>query len=322
MLETVGIKPTEERVYWTLLRMPAASSGELAERLDLRPEESRSCLSGLESKGLVSRAPDDPHRFRAAPPDLAFGPLLQRRHQELRSIEAAVGQMTDEYRSRAARRGGEPVEVVTGVTAVRQRFAHLWRCALGEACAFVADPADIDLAEWREPHPGARSRLVYPQAALDLTGDPYQLAESVRVGAVARLAPQPPVTMLLVDGEAAIVRVPPVRAHPEGPAALLVHQGALLDALGALFEAVWESAVPLLTYPETGPAEHREATGPAAEDLRLLSLLLAGLTDDAIATKMGLSRRTVQRRVSGLIELVGVRTRLQLIWQSARRGWI
>jgi predicted transcriptional regulator len=322
MLETVGIKPTEERVYWTLLRMPAASSGELAQRLDLRPEESRSCLSGLESKGLVSRAPDDPHRFRAAPPDLAFGPLLQRRHQELRSIEATVGQMTDEYRSRMALRGGEPVEVVNGVAAVRQRFVHLWRSAAGESCAFVADPADIDLAQWREPRGGVRSRLVYPRAALDLAGDPYQVAGSAQAGVLVRLAPQPPVTMVLVDGVTAIVRVPPVRANADGPAALLVHRGALLDALVALFEAVWESAVPLLSYPDGTPREHREAAVPAAEDLRLLALLLAGLTDDAIASKMGLSRRTVQRRVSGLIELVGVRTRLQLVWQSARRGWI
>src|SRR5262245_3962868 len=179
--------------------MPAASSGELAERLDLRPEESRSCLSGLERRGLVSRAPDDPHRFRAAPPDLAFGPLLQRRQQELRGIEAAVGQMTDEYRSRVRLASADPVEVVSGVVALRQRFAELWHSAAGSVSAFVADPADIDLAEWRAPRPGVRSRLVYPRAALELPADPYHLAESVRAGAAARLAPQPPVTMLLVD---------------------------------------------------------------------------------------------------------------------------
>ncbi|HKT02763.1 MAG TPA: helix-turn-helix domain-containing protein [Rugosimonospora sp.] len=313
MLETVGIKPTEERVYWALLRLPAASSGELAARLDLPPEESRSCLSGLESKGLVSRAPGDPHRFRAAPPDLAFRPLLHRRAQELRSMEAAVGQMADEYRSRA--HAGTPVEALTGA-AVPQRFAQLWRAATGEACAFVPAPADAELADWPAPRPGVRSRVVYPRAALDTPGDPYRLGECVRGGALARLAAQPPVTMLLVDGATGIVRT-------GGPTAVVVRRGALLDALTALFEAVWQPAVPLIGYSGEVPASRRrDVASPATEDLRLLSLLLAGLTDDAIAGKMGLSRRTVQRRISGLIELVGVRTRLQLIWQSARRGWI
>jgi predicted transcriptional regulator len=320
VLETVGIKPTEERVYWTLLRLPAASSAELAQRLDLRPEESRRCLSGLESKGLVSRAPDDPHRFRAAPPDLAFGPLLQRRQQELRSIEAAVGQMADEYRSRA-RPPGNPVEMVTGVSALRQRFAHMWRGAAHAASAFVADPADVDLAQWPAPGSGVRARLVYPRAALDLPDDPYRLGATVRGGVQARLAPRPPVTMLLVDQATAIVWVRPVRERADPPAAVLVHDGALLDALAALFEAVWEPAVPLLAQPDGPPREHQAAV-PDPADLQLLSLMLAGLTDDAIAGKLGLSRRTVQRRVSGLIELAGVRTRLQLIWQSARRGWL
>jgi DNA-binding NarL/FixJ family response regulator len=62
-----------------------------------------------------------------------------------------------------------------------------------------------------------------------------------------------------------------------------------------------------------GPPSARPA-GPAlpALDRQVLGLLLAGLTDRSIASQLGLSMRTVQRRVQGRMELAGVRTRLQL----------
>jgi DNA-binding NarL/FixJ family response regulator len=50
--------------------------------------------------------------------------------------------------------------------------------------------------------------------------------------------------------------------------------------------------------------------------------MLAGLTDQAIAGKLGIGTRTVQRRVRDLIVTAGVHTRLQLIWQATRSGWI
>jgi DNA-binding NarL/FixJ family response regulator len=56
--------------------------------------------------------------------------------------------------------------------------------------------------------------------------------------------------------------------------------------------------------------------------LHLLSLLIAGLTDHAIAAQLGLSTRTVQRRIRVLLEMAGVQTRLQLVWHAAQRGWL
>jgi len=54
----------------------------------------------------------------------------------------------------------------------------------------------------------------------------------------------------------------------------------------------------------------------------LLSLLLSGLTDEAIAAHRGTSVRTVQRRVHALMDLAHVRTRMQLAWEAARQGWV
>ncbi|MEW2489758.1 LuxR C-terminal-related transcriptional regulator [Streptomyces sp. NPDC048411] len=55
-------------------------------------------------------------------------------------------------------------------------------------------------------------------------------------------------------------------------------------------------------------------------DSKLLPLLVAGVADNAIASHMGLSRRTVRHRIQNQMERAGAGTRMQLAWQAARRG--
>ncbi|MFH9176547.1 S8 family serine peptidase [Streptomyces albogriseolus] len=87
-----------------------------------------------------------------------------------------------------------------------------------------------------------------------------------------------------------------------------------------------EDAVPL-DVDHAGVVVGTDAAGPpdlhGATDRRiLLALLVAGVVDKAVATQMGLSRRTVQSRIQRLMELAGATTRMQLAWQAARRGWL
>ena len=53
----------------------------------------------------------------------------------------------------------------------------------------------------------------------------------------------------------------------------------------------------------------------------ILALLLAGMTDQALAGQLGLSLRTVQRRIRVLMDKAGVDTRIQLGWHAGREGW-
>ncbi|MEU4682721.1 helix-turn-helix transcriptional regulator [Streptomyces xinghaiensis] len=69
------------------------------------------------------------------------------------------------------------------------------------------------------------------------------------------------------------------------------------------------------------PAVQGTTDGPDAVDLRILSLLLAGLTDASAAKQLDLGLRTVQRRVKRLMEIAGVSTRLQLGWHACEHGW-
>ncbi|MGW8883600.1 helix-turn-helix domain-containing protein [Streptomyces sp. NPDC055749] len=51
-------------------------------------------------------------------------------------------------------------------------------------------------------------------------------------------------------------------------------------------------------------------------------MMLGGLTDEAIAQRLGASARTVQRRIKRLMERAGADTRFQLGWHAREMGWV
>ena len=90
-----------------------------------------------------------------------------------------------------------------------------------------------------------------------------------------------------------------------------------------MFESYWDRASPLhLSGPAPEPALQepppdavRPASALAADERYLLSLLVGGVSDKAIATQLGLSQRTVQRRIYDLMRRANAETRMQLAWQ-------
>jgi DNA-binding NarL/FixJ family response regulator len=101
------------------------------------------------------------------------------------------------------------------------------------------------------------------------------------------------------------------------PTLAVIRESCLLEALTALFERYWDLSFPVRineSDPAGSPAE--------SDDRHLLSLLVAGVADKAIATQFGVSLRTVQRRVRELMCRLNAQTRMQLAWEASRRGWL
>ncbi|MCE7011909.1 TrmB family transcriptional regulator [Kibdelosporangium philippinense] len=324
MHDVASLTATEETAYRALLRLAAATDLELAEDLAIDPLQAAHLLLSLESRGMATVVPGPSGRYRPAPPDLAFGPLVQSREQELREIRARITLLTNEYRSRADPFGF--VEVVHGSKAIAQRVDQLQRNARKEVRGLVKPPvvavsAQDNDAEYAVLAQGVRFRVIYDRELLSLPGDPYEVSDAVSRGEEARVAFDLPLKLAIADEDLAIV--PETEPEPGGEAsAILVHPSGLLDALIALFETLWRSATPILLGASGELDEDHAADEPTAGDMRLISLLLAGLTDQSIAAQLGLSTRTVQRRLHDLIKITGVRTRIQLIWQATKRGWI
>src|SRR5262249_47535953 len=147
--------------------------------------------------------------------------------------------------------------------------------------------------------------------------------DAVAGGEQARVFRDVPVKLLLSDEDRALVMLP--RSDGRDADALLVYPSKLLDVLSELFEVFWRLGAPIHAVPETDPGAGRAAVvadEPRPTSQQLLSLLTAGLSDDAIARELGVSKRTVHRRISRLQELLGARTRFQLGVQASRRGWL
>jgi DNA-binding CsgD family transcriptional regulator len=95
-----------------------------------------------------------------------------------------------------------------------------------------------------------------------------------------------------------------------------VHEYATVAAFAQIFDVLWASA----SVQPVPSAANNGAPGPAEEEL--LSLLVRGLTYPAIARRLGVSLRTVERRVSRLAQDLGVNGRVQLVSEAARRSWL
>ncbi len=162
---------------------------------------------------------------------------------------------------------------------------------------------------------GVGYRVVYESALLQTELGFASVQESVAAGEHARAFPGVPLKLVIADSDRALIAVPTVTGG--NVVALLIHPSVLLSALIELFEAFWRMSVSIT--PGGRQDTHEE---PTTATRRLMALLSAGLTDEAIARELGVSERTVHRRVSRLQQLLGAQTRFQLGVQASRRGWL
>jgi sugar-specific transcriptional regulator TrmB/DNA-binding CsgD family transcriptional regulator len=317
--DVLGLPAEESAAYRALITVPSAGPEEFAELLVIEAGQAAKLLAGLEAAGLAVRSLGDPGRFVATPPSSALRAVLLRRRHELQQAEAELGALDEVYRAATVRRGaGGVVDIVDGAAAVRELFGRLQLGAREEVLSFVKAPVAVisgseNVAEDTAVERGVRYRVLLERAMLDEEPGFFDRLEHARAaGEEVRIAETLPLKLIVVDRELALV---PLHANGTGPAAaLLVHESGLLHALIALFEAEWLRASPVVVAAEPAGLEEM--------DSRILSLLMTGLTDEAVAAHLGTSLRTVQRRVRHLMDLTGGRTRLQLGFQVAKRGWL
>ncbi|MBW5250226.1 helix-turn-helix transcriptional regulator [Streptomyces sp. P01-B04] len=330
MLQSIGLPQDEERVYRVLVRLGSATAPEVALHLDLDARAVGGLLGSLESGGIVSRDVGRAGAYVVAPPRLAFGPALAAGRHALEQAESTVAALADEYRRGAAgqERAGL-LEVVTGAEAIRHRFEQIQYGARHELHALVTvEPAvvreDENEAEEQATGRGVRYRVVLEQAALDRPSTTAELSAALGRTQLVRVVEQVPCKLVVADRSTALM--PLLRrdssSADEEPTSVVVRAPGVVEALLTLFEAVWNSARPLLLSASGEVEAEPQTEGPDETDLLLLSLMLTGLTDRAVAARLGLGLRTVQRRLQRLMEVAEVSTRMQLGWHAFERGWV
>lgn len=291
-----------ERVAYELLVERSPATVEELERGWTRPESLTEVLARLEERSLASTVAGTPPRLRAQSPRVAFDGVLAEYEEALEHARRHVAVLETAYQARPAAPDSSVVELVTGQRVVRQRLARILAGARERVDCLAKPPA---LVEGTGTRAGLVWRTVYDQAAIEHPGALAGVARRIEEGELARVLPDLPVSLCVADGRLAVL---PLRRDPAAPDAIMVvHPSALLDALGTLFDGLWRRALPL------HPSAHAEPEGvrPAVDRTRLVTLLLSGLTDESIAHQLGLSHRTVQRRVATLMAELGAHTRFQ-----------
>jgi DNA-binding IclR family transcriptional regulator len=321
MLGVLGIEPEVERVYRALLGAPNSSAAVLASDLGMPPSRVSKALAELGTSGLVLRT--EGGTFVAAPPAVALGAMITTQRDALRIAEQELPALAEAHRTSApTKQVTDLIEVVTGVDAVRHRYLQVQLSARAElrhfiTAPFVAVPPEENPAEKAATDRGIRVRAIMEQTVLATPGAVEHTADSLRRGVEIRVVDRLPMKLLLADAELALV---PLDADADGgPGAVMLQRSGLVTALDALFETTWRLAYPLRL--DSLATAATETAGPSALDRQILSLMLGGLTDQAVASQLDISLRTVQRRLRHLQDLAGVRSRMQLGWYAARNDW-
>ncbi|MBO4205327.1 helix-turn-helix domain-containing protein [Micromonospora echinofusca] len=314
MLHGLGIDEQDEAVYVELLRRRRATVVDVAESLGLPAAETATVMARLVTLGLVTR--DDDELYVVVPPDVGLGTLIVQRQAALQQVQGRLAQLVEVYRTGAAAAVGE-VEALTTPEQLATWIDNMERGAKQEVLAFFRPPyvldGDLDVST-----DAPRYRYVYERAALDDPRTPDEIGRFLKSGYEIRIAPELPSKMIIVDRAAVLLPMLPDQTSVR-PGFLLVRGQALVHLLVALFERVWQAATPL-RLTATGVTEGVPAWDDV--DVALLTYLLSGMPDKTVASRLGTSERTVQRRIQRLMKLAGTDSRMQLAWYAARSGLI
>lgn len=323
MLEALGFSPIEEQIYDLLLTRGRMSLAEVIAEGNTESRAARQALDSLVSKGLVRRLTGPEQEFVVAPPEYALEVLIAERMNALQAVRATSAELA--ARVRRVTQDVDPtqlIEIVSGEGSARQLFLQVMRSAREEIAVFDAPPYATDPGEgMREQEIRMRTggltlRTVFDRSLLEDPAHVRRIIEGVEAGEQARVA-SVPLKLALIDREWGML--PLLHADARTPeAVVIVRPSVLLDSLLALFESVWQQAAEM--KPQNGGELTPMGTGEG--DLRQLAhLMAAGMTDVAIARHLGISERTVRRRIKELMDELHVDSRFAAGVRAAGRGW-
>jgi DNA-binding CsgD family transcriptional regulator len=316
-LGVLGLTARDESIYRLVLRNSGASIPSLAAQAALRLGELREHLTRLAGVGLIDVRSD---HVAAHPPQEALGRLLNAesrrvhsRNEQLDAVRSLLPSLSADHLASSAPKGEElTVEVLEGRD-LAKLIRSLSATSAGEMLWLRPDPLRLapgeEIDEWvlDQLRLGRGSRAIY--CADILREAPDLPAQRAAAGERVRLLPRVPTRLAVLGGSAALIaesfEIPDRR--------LVLRHPSMVAALASMFEGLWEKAVPLPGFPgqryDAGVSDRR----------KLLDQLVAGAKDEQIARALGVSVRTVRRRVAELMEELGADSRFQAGVHAAGR---
>lgn len=327
-LAVLGIGAASSAVYEALLSLPPSTASELEAETLLTPRDVRASLNRLVDLGLVTKAgPARRSVFTAVDPGYGLSRLIGEHEEALRLVRHAETELTSAFhRARAVRDPKHIVELVTGSAQIVARERHLSRAAQTQVRAFDQPPYhfvnDMNQPELDLLQKGGTVRAIYATAGLLAEERVPMVRAWMEAGEDARTLPVLPTKLFIYDDDAALLPLREPTSAVPSPTFIIVRPSSLLEALIALFEMLWERALPLsFTDPALSPGAEAGAD-LSDEERALVTHLTSGLSDDAIARRLQVSPRTYHRRLKALMSRYHAETRFQLGIQLTAEGLI
>ncbi|MBS2533036.1 LuxR family transcriptional regulator [Catenulispora sp. NF23] len=326
MLQGLGLDAASEQVYRALLAEPALEYAALAESSGLTQAQIGAALDRLADLALLRKSRQNPDRWHPVSLERGVAALLRRQEAELAARReallagqaAAVAFNESVTRRRSQMPGG--VEQITALDDIQTLMESLLYAADNEVCSIVPNVMPAEALQASRPLDedltarGVRLRIVCHEAIRsNATALAYERA-MLALGAQVRTAAAVPIRLLIVDRTSAVV---PFDPESRETGAILTTAPGMVRALCELFDRLWDGAAPLEPTPPSDAA-----TGLTDSEAELLKLLSGGLTDEAAAKRLGVSVRTVKRRMEDLMRRLEAGSRFEAGARAAKRGWL
>lgn len=317
MFDVLDPDSAQGRVYRSLARRGRSDVDQLVSLTGLSAATLREVLIELADLDAVLRVGDE---WEARPPARVMSEVLREedaRRTELWRAGAELDALFHVARRDAdARHDVEPVAHPLDLIALTRQLQERSTDAIRwlDRPPYDSTPdhfAEQETLQGKRMAAGLMYRTLYHQAVYDNPALFASMTRMVDLGEDARVLAELPVKLIIGDDRTALLVPEPERAGSEG--SLVVHRSGLLNAFAGVFETLWTLGVPISPAGEM-PLSERDRT--------IVTLMAAGVTDEAIARRLRLSRRTVVRRITALLDRLGATTRFQAGVQAANRGWL
>jgi hypothetical protein len=307
MLQPLGVSAEAEAVYVVLAPIGAATTTHLMD-LTHQTDGVEESLEELRRLGLATEL--SPGLWQALPLPEVVKALRAQRLSEVEMASAAAEALHSHILA-SSRSQTDDLRIIIGREAMLAANRDICDSAQKEICMFDKPPYAEDhessveaiseeSSEWQALERGAKLRCIYHPGF-----DSERLKELALFAAKGEDSRTASVPMKLIIVDAQIAMIPSMRSYLPGHELIMsvVQHPTLVEALQWLFEAVWDTAVPIAAAALSDSDPRRQM---------LISLLMAGSTDNAIANNLGINVRSVRRWISELMDQLGVTTRLQL----------
>ncbi|RWZ68430.1 LuxR family transcriptional regulator [Labedella populi] len=327
VLQLAGIDETGESVYRQLLSVDVAHPSSLALALGLSDDVVAERLANLSDAGLTVQVASG--GFIAVDPRASLRSIADSHAQRVDALRSVIPELAEAFDlNRRGAAESTRTLVVTGADAIGDWYGRVSLGVEREMLAFDKPPYVVGVQDRLQGLALARGvdwRSLYGRESFDRPGRLGEVLQDIAGGERARLTESVPLKLALADRERAILSLSLGEPTHE---ALVTRSPQLIDALVALFELYWDTAEPLVGGESAGPRIRTPSTGrrtgrpPTPDERMLLTLLSADLKDEVIARELGVSTRTLRRRMQDVFTELGAMSRFHAGVEAARRGWI